>query len=95
MVPENAPLVALAQQGVEAAGNIVVATPSAENRRGEPSISNRSKDRAKRARSKAVSSAASGNRHLADNDARWRVTQNRRQREYDREFDNLRNIIDD
>jgi hypothetical protein len=73
MVPENAPLVALAQQGVEAAGNIVVATPLAGKHWGEPSIGNRSKDRAKRAQSKAVSSA-SGNRHLADNDARWRVT---------------------
>jgi hypothetical protein len=73
MVPENAPLVTLAQQGVEAAGNIVVATPLAGNHRGEPSIGNRSKDGAKRAQSKAVSSA-SGNRHLADNDARWWVT---------------------
>jgi hypothetical protein len=35
MVPLNSPLIALAQQGVEVAGNIIVAAPAAENHRGE------------------------------------------------------------
>jgi hypothetical protein len=48
MVPHDSPLVALAQQGVEAADNIVVATPSTRNYWGEPSIGNQSNDQAKR-----------------------------------------------
>jgi hypothetical protein len=78
MVPQNFPLIALAQQGVEAAGNIIVATPSVGNHPGEPSIGNHSIDRAKQAWSEAASSD-SGNRRLANNDARRRITQNRRQ----------------
>jgi hypothetical protein len=62
MVPQDSPLVALAQQGVEAVGNIITASPS--------------NDQAKRVQSEAPSSA-SGNRHLVDNDAHQRITQNR------------------
>jgi hypothetical protein len=49
MVPQDALLVTLAQQGAEAAGQIIEAEPSASNHRGEPSIGNRPADRAKRA----------------------------------------------
>jgi hypothetical protein len=42
MVPLDSPLVSLAQQGVEAACNIVAAAPSARNRQGKHSIGNRS-----------------------------------------------------
>jgi hypothetical protein len=49
MVPPDSPLVALAQQGVEAAGNIITAAPGAENHQGDPSGGNRSHDQAKRA----------------------------------------------
>jgi hypothetical protein len=42
MVPLDSPLVSLAQQGVEAACNIIAAAPSAKNHRGKHSISNRS-----------------------------------------------------
>jgi hypothetical protein len=47
MVPQDSPLIALAQQGVVPVGNIVVAAPSAKNHRGEPSGDNQSKDWAK------------------------------------------------
>jgi hypothetical protein len=73
MVPKNSLLVTLAQQGVEAAGNIIAAAPSVRNHRGEPFV---------------------GNRCLADNDARWWITQNHRRREYSSDRDDLRNIID-
>jgi hypothetical protein len=69
---EGSLLIALAQQEVEVA-NVVVAQRSAGNPRGEPSVSNRSDDREKRARSEATSSA-SGNHRLADNDTRWLIT---------------------
>jgi hypothetical protein len=49
MVPPDSPVVALAQQGVEAAGNIVTTTPSIRNCQGEPSGGNRSNDRTKQA----------------------------------------------
>jgi hypothetical protein len=68
MAPKGSSLIALAQQGA-AVVNAVVAQRSADNLRGEPSVSNRSNDRGKRARSEAASSA-SDNRHLADNDVR-------------------------
>jgi hypothetical protein len=45
MAPEGSPLVALAQQGAEAA-NYVIAERSASNRRGEPSVDNRSNGQA-------------------------------------------------
>jgi hypothetical protein len=48
MTPECSPLVALAQQGADVA-NAVVAQLSIGNPRGEPSVSNRSDDRKKRA----------------------------------------------
>jgi hypothetical protein len=42
MAPEGSPLVALAQQGVEAANNVITVERSLENRQGEPSAGNRS-----------------------------------------------------
>jgi hypothetical protein len=74
MAPEGSPLVALAQQGAEVT-NFVIAQRLAGNPRGEPSVSNRSNDRVKRARSETTSSA-SGNHRLANNDVRWWITQN-------------------
>jgi hypothetical protein len=68
MVPQGSPLVALAQQGSDAVGQIVAVEPLAGNPRGEPSIGNRSVDQAKRAQSEEASST-SRNRRLADNDA--------------------------
>jgi hypothetical protein len=67
---------ALAQQGVEAVGHIVTAKLSTGNHQGEPSVGNRSDDRAKHARSEEASSA-SENWHLGNNDAHRRITQNR------------------
>jgi hypothetical protein len=46
MEPEGSPLVALAQQGAEAA-NYIIAEQSADNPRGEPFVDNQSNDRAK------------------------------------------------
>jgi hypothetical protein len=71
MAPKGYPLVALAQQGAEAA-NYVIAEWSVVNPRREPSISNLSNDRVRWAWSEAVSST-SGNHHLANNDHHlWR-----------------------
>jgi hypothetical protein len=70
MTPDGSPLALLAQQGVEAA-NLVVAEKSTSGLRREPSAGHN--DWARRARSEAASSA-SLNRHLAENDARWRIT---------------------
>jgi hypothetical protein len=71
MVLQDSPLVALAQQGAKVAGHIIAAKRLVANHRGEPSVGDRSVDRAKCTRSKATSSAlASGNRRLPDNDAR-------------------------
>jgi hypothetical protein len=92
MTPECSNLIALTQQGAKAA-NYVIAQRSTGNPRGEPSIGSRSNDRAKRTQSEATSSA-SGNRHLADNDARRRITQNYQMRECSRNRDDLYNIID-
>jgi hypothetical protein len=75
MATEGSPLVALAQQGTEVA-NIIVAQRSTNYPRVEPSVSNRSNDRLKRAQSEEASSI-SGNRCLADNDTRRSITQNR------------------
>jgi hypothetical protein len=47
MAPEGSPLLALAQQGAEAANHFIAAEQSAENHRGEPSIGNRLDGRAK------------------------------------------------
>jgi hypothetical protein len=48
-VPHDSPLIALAEQGVEGAGNIVAAAPSVKNHQGEPSSGNRSNNQGKRA----------------------------------------------
>jgi hypothetical protein len=93
MAPEGSPLIALAQQGVDAA-NYIIAEWSAGNPWGEPSVSNRSHDQAKHARSEATSSA-SGNKCLADNDAHQLITQNRRLRDYGCNHNDLCNVIDD
>jgi hypothetical protein len=74
MAPKGSPLVALAQQEVEAA-NYVITQRSASNPRGEHFVSNRSNDQAKRIQSDAAAST-SGNRRLADNDVRRWITQN-------------------
>jgi hypothetical protein len=47
MVPQVSSLVALAQQGAEATGQIIEVEPSAGNQWGEPSVGNRFEDRAK------------------------------------------------
>jgi hypothetical protein len=67
MVQEGSPLVALAQQGAEVAGQIIAAEQSTGNQWGEPLVGNRSVDRVKRAQSQEAYSA-SGNKCLADND---------------------------
>jgi hypothetical protein len=82
MALEGSPLVALAQQGAEAA-NYVIAQRSADNPRGELSVGNRSNDQ-----------VASGNHHLAVNDTHWWITQNCQLRECGRDCDDLCNIID-
>jgi hypothetical protein len=93
MAPKGSPLVALAQQGVEAA-NYIIAERSVDNTRREPSVGNRSNDRVRRARSEA-GSLTSGNCRLADNDVwRW-ITQNHELRESGHDRDDLRNIIKD
>jgi hypothetical protein len=94
MAPEGSPLGALVQQGIEAANNVVAVEQSVGNHQAEPSIGSRSDGRARPAWSEAASSI-SGNKQLADNDARWRITQNRRLRECSRDRDDLRNIIED
>jgi hypothetical protein len=91
MTPDGSPLALLAQQGVEAV-NLVVTEKSASGPRREPSASHN--DQARHARSE-VASSASPNRHLAENDARRRITQNRNTREYGRNRDDLRNVIED
>jgi hypothetical protein len=91
MSPDGSPLALLAQQGAEAV-NLVVAEKSAGVPRGEPSVGRN--DRAGRARSEATSSA-SPRRHLSERDARRRITQNRNAWEYDRNQNDLRNVIED
>jgi hypothetical protein len=49
MIPQDSPIVALAQQGAEAVGQIVAATLLAGNLQGETSVGNQSADQAKRA----------------------------------------------
>jgi hypothetical protein len=94
MALEGSPLLALAQQGAKASNHVIATERSASNHRGEPSISNRTDGWRKCARSE-VAALASGNRCLADNDVHQQITQNYRQREYCRDRDNLRNVIDD
>jgi hypothetical protein len=91
MAPDGSPLDVLDQQGAEAA-NFIVTEKSAGVPQREPSIDGN--NRARRARSEAASSA-SPNHRLSKHDARQRITQSRPAREYDRERDNLHNIIED
>jgi hypothetical protein len=91
MAPDGSPLALLAQQGAGAV-KLVVVEKSADVPRGAPSAC--CNDRAGRARSEAASSA-SPKRHLSEHDARWRITQNHNAREYDRNRNDLRNIIQD
>jgi hypothetical protein len=58
MVPQDSPLVGLAQQGTVAVSQIVAAKPLAGNNQGEPSVGNRSADRVKFIRSEEASSAS-------------------------------------
>jgi hypothetical protein len=88
MAPDGSPLALLAQQGAEAANLVVRAVVP----RREPSGGHN--DRARRARSE-VASSFSPNRRLAGNDAQRRITQNRNVRKYDRDRDDLRNVIED
>jgi hypothetical protein len=90
MATEGSPLVALAQQGAEAA-DLIISERSAGNLGREPSVGN---DRARRAQSEAAS-LASGDRRLADNDPQQRITQNSDLRETSHERDDLRNVIED
>jgi hypothetical protein len=91
MSPDGSPLALLAQQGAEEA-NLIIAEKSANGLQREPSAGHN--DRARRARSDAASSA-SPNRHLPENDERRRIMQNRSAWEYDHNWDDLRNIIED
>jgi hypothetical protein len=91
MAPDGSPLTLLAQQGAEAA-NLVIAEKSTGVPRRKPSGGHN--DRATRVRSE-VSSSFSPNRRLAGNDMRRRITQNRNAREYGRDRDDIRNIIED
>jgi hypothetical protein len=91
VAPDGSPLALLAQQGVEAA-NLVVAEKSTDVPQKEPSSGHN--DRARRARSELASSF-SPNRHLARNDVRRRIIQNRNVREYGHDWDDLRNVIED
>jgi protein required for attachment to host cells len=84
MTSDGSPLALLAQQGVEVA-NLIVA---------EKSVSEVKHDRARHDRSEAASSA-SPNWHLAENDAHRCITQNHNTREYGRNQDDLRNVIED
>jgi hypothetical protein len=91
MAPDGSPLALLARQGAEAA-NLVIAEKSTGVPRREPSGGHN--DWARRTRSE-VASSVSPNRRLAGNDAWRRITQNRNVQEYDRDRDDLRNIIED
>jgi hypothetical protein len=91
MAPDGSPLALLAQQEAEAT-NLVVVEKLASGPRREPSAGHN--DQVRRARSEATSSA-SPNRHLAENDACWRITQNHNTWEYGRNRDDLRNVIED
>jgi hypothetical protein len=68
MAQEGSALIALVQQGTELV-NLMVVERSAGNPQREPLVGNRFNDRVRRAQSE-VASSASGNCHLADNDAR-------------------------
>jgi hypothetical protein len=90
MTPDGSSLALLAQQGAGAV-NLIVVEKSASGLRREPSAGRN--DWARRARSEAASSS-SLNRCLAENDAHWRITQNRNTREYGHNRDDLCNVIE-
>jgi hypothetical protein len=91
MTPDGSPLALLAQRVAEAA-NLIVAEKSAGVPRGEPSAG--CNNQAGHAQSEAASSA-SPNRHLPEHDAHRRITQNRDAREFGRNRNDLRNVIED
>jgi hypothetical protein len=91
MAPDGSPLALLTQQGAEAA-NLIIAEKSANRLRRKLSAGHI--DRVRCARSEAASSA-SPNRDLAENDALRCIMQNRSVREYDHNWDDLCNIIED
>jgi hypothetical protein len=91
MPSDSSPLALLAQQGAEAA-NLVIAEKSAGVPRMKPSVGHN--DRARHARSEAASTA-SPNWYLAEDDVRRHITQNCNAREYDRNRDDLCNVIED
>jgi hypothetical protein len=87
----SSPLALLAQQGAEAV-NLIVAEKSAGVPRGEPSAGHNNS--AGRAQSEATSSA-SLNQHLSEHNAHRRITQNRNAWEHGRNWNDLRNVIED
>jgi hypothetical protein len=91
MALDSSPFALLAQQGA-AAANLVITEKLTDVPRREPSGGHN--DRARRARSE-VASSFSPNRRLTENDARRRITQNRNVREYDRDRDDIRNVLED
>jgi hypothetical protein len=91
MALDGSSLALLAQQRAEAA-NHVVAEKSAGVPREEPSVG--CNDRVGRARSEAASSASS-RQYLSEHDACHCITQDRNVREYGRNQNDLRNIIED
>jgi hypothetical protein len=91
MAPNGSPLVVLAQQGAEAV-NVVIIERSIGVPQREPFVGDN--DRAMHARSEAASSA-SPNRHLAEHDARWWITQYRAAQKYGHDQNDLRNVIED
>jgi hypothetical protein len=91
VAPDDSLLALLAQQGAEAA-NLIVAEKSTGVPRGEPSIGRN--DRAGHVRSEAMCSA-SPRRHLSEHDAHRRITQNHNAWEYDRNRNDLCNVIED
>jgi hypothetical protein len=91
MAPDGSPIAVLAQQGAEAA-NLIVVEKSVDVLWREPSVSDN--DRARLARSEATSTT-SPNCRRTEQDARRRITQSRVAREYGRERDDLRNVIED
>jgi hypothetical protein len=91
MTPDGSPIDVLAQQGAEAA-NLIIAKKSVDVPRREPSVGDN--DRARLVRSEAASTT-SPNRRRTEQDARRCITQSRVAREYGRERDDLRNVIED
>jgi hypothetical protein len=91
VAPDGSPLALLAQQRAKAV-NLIVAEKSASVPRREPFVGRN--DRVWRARSEAASSA-SPRRHLSEHNAHCRITQNHNVREYGRNRNDLRNVIED